>query len=68
MLLLQFDPVTTEIILKEVADPEIIANFTEFYVASNLQLTTGTVLVDEYMFIENGVSMTLEGDAILELV
>lgn len=68
MLLLHFDPFTTEIVLKDVADPEVIANFTAFYVAADLQLTTGTVKVDDYLFIEEDVSMTLEEDATLELV
>jgi hypothetical protein len=67
MYLMHFDPVTTEITLEHVADPQIVANFTQLYVAYDLQLTTGTVQIDEFIIIEDGISMTLETGAILEL-
>ena len=37
MLLLHYDPMTTEITFKDVADPPTIANFTEFILNSNLR-------------------------------
>ena len=67
MYLLHYDPVTTEVKLENVADPQVLANFTQLYVAYDLQLTTGTVLIDEFIFIEDGISMTLENGAVLEL-
>lgn len=67
MYLMNFDPVTTEITLEHVPDPLIVANFTQLHVASDLQLTTGTVQIDEFMIIEGGISMTLEIGAVLEL-
>lgn len=67
MYLMNFDPVTTEITLEHVQDPTIVANFTQLYVAYDLQLTTGTVLIDEFIFVEDGISMTLETGAVLEL-
>jgi hypothetical protein len=67
MYLLRYDPVTTEVKLENVADPQVLANFTQLYVTYDLQLTTGTVLIDEFIFIEDGISMTLENGAVLEL-
>lgn len=67
MYLLRYDPVTTEVKLENVADPQVLANFTQLYVAYDLQLTTGTVLIDEFIFIEDEISMTLENGAVLEL-
>jgi len=68
MLLLHYDPVTTEIVLKDVPDPQVVANFTEFTLTSNLQLTTGTVIVDEFMELGENVAMTINDDAVLELI
>lgn len=68
MFLLDFDPVTTEVSLRKVADPQVIANFTEFVLTSDLQLTTGTVVVDNFMVLENDTVMTIEEDAVLELI
>lgn len=67
MYLLRYDPVTTEVKLENVADPQVLANFTQLHVTYDLQLTTGTVLIDEFIFIEDGISMTLENGAVLEL-
>lgn len=67
MYLLRYDPVTTEVKLENVADPQVLTNFTQLYVTYDLQLTTGTVLIDEFIFIEDGISMTLENGAVLEL-
>ena len=68
MFLLHYDPVTTELVLKNVPDPEVVANFTEFTLTSNLQLTTGTVIVDEFMEVGNEVAMTIGESAALELL
>jgi hypothetical protein len=68
MLLLHYDPMTTEITFKDVADPPTIANFTEFILNSNLQLTTGTVTVDKFMELGQEVIMTINEGAALELV
>jgi len=68
MLLLHYDPVTTEVILKDVSDPQVVANFTEFTLTSNLQLTTGTVIVDQFMELGENVAMTINDDAVLELI
>lgn len=67
MYLLRYNPVTTEVNLETTPDPEIVANFTQLYVGLDLQLSAGTVQIDELIFIEDGISMTLETGAVLEL-
>jgi hypothetical protein len=45
MLLLQFDPLTTEIAFREQPLPPVTANFSEFTLTTDLNLTVGTVTV-----------------------
>jgi hypothetical protein len=68
MFLLHYDPVTTELVLKNVPDPPVVANFTVLVLTSDLQLTTGTVVIDELMEVGDNVTMTIEDGAVLELI
>lgn len=45
MLLLQFDPLTAELVFREQPLPPVTANFSEFTLTTDLTLTAGTVTV-----------------------
>jgi len=49
MLLLQYDPATTELIFREQALPPVTANFEEINLTTNITLNAGTVTVNGYI-------------------
>jgi hypothetical protein len=67
MFILAYEPLTTEIIFKDVADPVIVATFTEFYVTKDLTLTQGTVVVLGFIEVDPGVVLTIDGQSVLEI-
>lgn len=67
MFVLAYDPITTEIVFKDAADPVVVATFTEFYVTKDLTLTQGTVIVLGFIEIDPGIVMTIDGEAVLEI-
>lgn len=68
MFVLAYDPITTEIVFKDAADPVVIATFTEFYVTEDITLVQGTVIILEFMEVFPDVFLTIDGDAVLEVV
>jgi len=67
MFIFAYDPITTEIVFKDVPDPVITATFTEFYVTKDLTLTQGTVIILGFVQIDPGIVMTIDGEAVLEI-
>ncbi len=49
MLTLYYDPFSTELNIIEKPLPEVVANFSEFILTTNLQLNAGTVTVDGFI-------------------
>jgi hypothetical protein len=66
MLLLQYDPATTELVFREQPLPPVTANFSEFNLTTTISLNAGTVTVNGYIDmnqdgnIEVGVSSIVE--------
>lgn len=68
MLLLQYDPGTTELIFRETFVPPVTASFSEFTLTTDLTLTQGTVIVAEVMDVTESGVLQLNINSIVEVV
>ena len=74
MLLLHYDPVTTELVLKETTasrrqvSQEIIANLSEMIICTNLTLNRGMITVNNSVEITDTGSLEIGSGAIFEVV
>lgn len=68
MLLLQYDPGTTELIFRETFVPPVIASFSEFTLTTDLTLNQGTVLVADYLDVTNDGSLEVGENSVIEVV
>jgi hypothetical protein len=68
MFVLAYDPITTEVLFKDAADPVVTATFTEFYVTKDLTLTQGTVIVLGFIEVEPDTVLTIDGEAVMEIL
>lgn len=68
MLLLQYDPTTTEVIFKEAFVPPVTATFSEFTLTSTLSLNQGTVIVTTYLDLTADGSLEVASNSIIEVV
>lgn len=68
MLLLQYDPATTELSFKEQALPPVTANFSEFELTSPLTLNAGTVTVNGFFSVSESGSLEITVGSIIEVL
>lgn len=68
MLLLQYDPGTTELIFRETFVPPVTASFSEFTLTTDLTLTQGTVIVSGFMNVTDGGALEVNVNSIIEVV
>lgn len=68
MLLLQYDPATTELVFKEQTVPPATANLSQFNITSTLSLNAGTITVDNALNIEESGVMQIFGSSVLEVL
>lgn len=68
MLLLQYDPSTTELIFRESFVPPVTASFSEFTLTTNLTLEAGTVLVDGVMDVTDDGTLQIAVNSIIEVL
>jgi len=68
MLLLQFDPITTEVVMREQPVPPVVANFDEFTLTTNLSLTQGTITVTGHIDVTENGTLNVGVSGILEVL
>lgn len=68
MLVLQYDPTTTELSFIEKALPPVTANFSELNLTTNLVLNQGTVTVNDYINIQESAIVSIADGSIIEVV
>jgi len=68
MLLLQYDPSTTELIFREQPLPPVTANFSELDLTTNVRLNVGTVTVNEYINMNETGSVEIGSGSIVEVL
>lgn len=68
MLLLQYDPGTTELIFRETFVPPVTASFSEFTLTTDLTLTQGTVIVSGHMDVTEDGTLEVSVNSIIEVV
>lgn len=68
MLSLHFDPFLAEVLLREQPLPEVIANFSEFVLTTNLQLNAGVVEVIGYVEIDPTGKLNIGINGTIEII
>lgn len=68
MLLLQYDPSTTELVFKEQTVPPATANLSQFDITQYLSLNVGSITVDNALNIEENGTMQISGSGSLEVL
>lgn len=68
MLLLQYDPATTELIFREQPLPPVTANFAEFVLTTNITLNVGTVTVNGFVDINETGNIEVGINSIIEVL
>mgnify|MGYP003345589127 CR=1 FL=1 len=68
MFVYDFDPITTELVFKNVSPLPATATFTEFYVTQDLTLTQGTVAIIGFIQVDSDVFLTIDGNSVMEIV
>lgn len=68
MLLLQYDPLTTELIFREQPLPPVTANLGEFNLTTNLQINAGTITVNGHIDFDASGKLQIEINGIIEVL
>lgn len=68
MLIMQYDPTTTELILKEQDIPPVIANISQLRLTTNLVLNQGTIIVNGVVDLNDEGFLEISVDSIIEVV
>lgn len=68
MLLLQYDPATTELVFREQPLPPVTANFSEFTLTTNLALNAGTVTVTGHIDFDGQGKLDVSVGGIIEVL
>lgn len=68
MLLLQYDPSTTELIFREATVPPVTASFSQFTLTTDLTLQQGTVIVTGFMDVTENGALEVNVNSIIEVV
>jgi len=68
MLLLQYDPATTELIFREQPLPPVTANFSEFVLTTNITLNVGTVTVNGFINMNETGNIEVGVNSIIEVL
>lgn len=68
MLIMQYDPTTTELILREQDIPPVIANISQLKLTTDLTLYQGTVIVHGLVDLAVDGSLEISVDSVLEVV
>lgn len=68
MLLLQYDPATTELTFREQPLPPVTANFDEFVLTTKITLNVGTVTVTGYIDMNDTGNVEVGVNAIVEVI
>lgn len=68
MLVLRYDPATTELSFREVFIPPVIANFNEFTLTTELNLTAGMVTVTGRLDITETGTLAIDVTGVIEIL
>lgn len=68
MLILHYDPTTTELSFIERDLPPVTANFSELELTTNLALNQGTVTVNNIVNLTETGTMTIASGSIVEVI
>lgn len=68
MLIMQYDPTTTELILREQDIPPVIAYISQLKLTSNLTLNEGTIIVNGRVDLDSNGLLEISVDSVIEVI
>lgn len=68
MLIMQYDPATTELVFREQDVPPVIANISQLKLTTDLTLNQGTIIVNGLVDLDNNGLLEITVNSIIEVV